>query len=82
LEQKLVAMRPANSKFLRLFLTYATSSVLAPTTSIRISLRVYPSLVNIKEAKNLNMCRFVIMMLCKVLKLDGDKNKLIHACYT
>ncbi|KAM0871246.1 hypothetical protein ACQ4PT_039494 [Festuca glaucescens] len=75
LEQKLVAMRPANSKFLRLFLTYAMSFVLAPTTGIRVSPRFYPLVINIKEAKNLNMCWFVIMMLCKVLQPDGDKEK-------
>jgi hypothetical protein len=62
-EEKLVSMRPGNSKFMRLFITFVVSSVLAPTTGICISPRVYPSMVNIKEAKNLNMCKFVIKML-------------------
>ncbi|KAK1669076.1 hypothetical protein QYE76_057235 [Lolium multiflorum] len=76
LETKLTAMRPANSKFLRLFITFAMCSVLAPTTGIRVSPRVYPSLINIKEAKRLNMCKFVIMILCKSLSVDGDKEQV------
>jgi hypothetical protein len=76
LETKLTAMRPANSKFLRLFITFAMCSVLAPTTGIRVSPRVYPSLINIKEAKRLNMCKFVIMILCKSLSVDADKEQV------
>lgn len=76
LEEKLVAMRPANTKFLRFFITFCMSSVLAPTTGMRISPRVYPSLVNIKQAKELNVCRFVIMIICKALKTTGEKEKV------
>jgi hypothetical protein len=76
LEEKLRNMRPANSKFMRLFLTFAMCSVLAPTTRVCVSPRVFPSLIKIKEAKNLNMCRFVIMMLCKVLKPGGEKEQV------
>ena len=73
LEEKLVGMNKADRKFLRLYLTYAMTSVLAPTTGVRISPRVYPSMVKIKQAKELSMCRFVIMIICKALKPGGTK---------
>jgi hypothetical protein len=75
MEDKLAAMRPANYKFLHFFITFAMCAILAPTIGIRVSPRVYPSLVKIKDAKNLNMCKFVIMMLCKVLYLVEIRNK-------
>jgi hypothetical protein len=76
LEVKLASMRPANSKFLRFFIIYGMCSVLAPMRGVRISPRLYPSLVNIKEAKNLNMCRFVINILCKSLNQSGEREKV------
>jgi hypothetical protein len=48
LMKKLQSMTKANRKYLRLFITYAMCSVLAPTTAVRISPRLYPSLVRIK----------------------------------
>jgi hypothetical protein len=76
LEERLALMRPANTKFLRFFITYGMSSVLAATTSVRISPRIYPSLIKIKEARHLNMCRFVIMILCKSLNQNREKEKV------
>lgn len=76
LEEKLVGMESADSKFLRLFITLGMCSVLAPTTGIRISPSLYPSLVNIKKAKHLNMCKFVIMILCKALGSPEGKGKV------
>jgi hypothetical protein len=76
LEQRLALMRLANFNFLRFFITYGMSSVLAATTGIRISPRIYPSLINIKNARRLNMCRFVIMILCKSLNQNGEKEKV------
>lgn len=79
LEEKLKSMKVADKKYLRLFIAYSMSSVLAPTSGTRISPRVYPSLVNIKNAKKLNMCRFVIRMLCEARKL-GAKNGVGRSC--
>ena len=76
LEEKLANMRPANSKFLRLFMTYAMCGVLAPTTGVRLSSRVYPSLININQAKDLNMAKFVVMIICKALSPDGEKEQV------
>ena len=76
LAEKLVSMRPANRKFLRFFITYAMASVLAPTTGIRVSPRLYPSLIDMKVANRLNMSRFVIMIICKSLSGDADKEKV------
>jgi hypothetical protein len=76
LEEKLRNMRPTNNKFMRFFLTFAMCSVLAPITGVRVSPRVFPSLMKIKGAKDVNMCKFVIMMLCKVLKPGGEKEQV------
>lgn len=63
LEKKLLTMKKADSKYLRLFITYAMSSVLASTTGVHISPRIYPLLINTKQAQNLNVCKFVITMI-------------------
>jgi hypothetical protein len=76
LEERLALMWPANTKFLRFFITYGMSPVLAATTGIRISPRIYPSLIKIKDARCLNMCRLVIMILCKSLNQNGEKEKV------
>uniref|UniRef100_A0ACD5VRE3 Uncharacterized protein n=1 Tax=Avena sativa TaxID=4498 RepID=A0ACD5VRE3_AVESA len=52
-------------------------SVLAPTTGVHVSPRVYPSLVNIKKAKHLNIGRFVITIIRKALNNDGDKEQVM-----
>jgi hypothetical protein len=76
LEAKLANIRSANLKFLRFFVAYGMCSVLAPTRGVRISPRLYPSLLNIKEAKNLNMCKFVINILCKSSNQSGEREKV------
>lgn len=79
LEKKLVSMKKADSKYLRLFITYGMSYVLAPTTGVRISPRLYPSLVNMKQAKHLNVCRFVITMILKFNKSKAEKG-ILKSC--
>jgi hypothetical protein len=61
LSNKLRDMCPANNKFLRYFITFGMCPILAPTTGVRISPREFPSLVNIKSAKDINMCSFFIV---------------------
>ena len=79
LETKLVAMKKADSRFLRLFIAYGLSAVVAPTTGRHISPRLYPSLVNIKEASKLNICKFVITMLCEAAGSKTDK-AILKSC--
>lgn len=58
---------------------YSMCSVLAPTTTQRISSSLFPSLVNIKEAKHLNMCRFVIDILQEKAR-SGSGSAYKKAC--
>ena len=73
IENKLMKRKQADSTYLRLCTTYAMCSVLAPTTGVHVSPRIYPSLVNIKDAHKLNVCRFVIKILRKAAKKPADK---------
>lgn len=73
LKKKLLSMKKVDRKYLRLFIKFGMCSVLAPTTGTRISPRLYPSLVNIKQAKDLNICKFVIMMLRKAARSNAEK---------
>lgn len=79
LEKKLAGMKEANNRFLRLFITYGMCSVLAPTTGVHISPRLYPSLINIKHANRLNMCKFVITMLLEATK-SGAEKAILKSC--
>ncbi|KAM0860371.1 hypothetical protein ACQ4PT_046598 [Festuca glaucescens] len=79
LEKKLLTMNKADSKYLRLFITYAMCSVLAPTTGVHISPRIYPSLINIKQAKNLNVCKFVITMIQEATQSSSEK-AILKSC--
>jgi hypothetical protein len=73
LKKKLLGMNKANKRYLRLFITYAMCSVLEPTTIVLISPRLYPSLVDIKKAKHLNICKFVIEMICKATQSKAER---------
>ena len=72
LERKLAAMKTADSTYLRLFIIYSVCSVIAPTTGTRLSPRVYPSLVRIKQCNKLNMCKFIISMLQEAAKSRAE----------
>ncbi|CAM0912917.1 unnamed protein product [Alopecurus aequalis] len=73
LEDKLIAMDNADSTYLRCWSAFCMCSVLAPTTRIHVSPRIYPSLVNIKEVNKLNVPKFVIKMLRKAAKSRPEK---------
>ena len=79
LEKKLVAMKNADYRFLRLFIAYGLSAVVAPTTGLHISPRLYPSLVTIKGASKLNICKFIITMLRKTAGSKSDK-AILKSC--
>ena len=79
LEMKLVGMKNADSSYLRLFIIYGMSAVVAPTTGLCISPRLYPSFVNIKGARKLNICKFVIRMLREAASSNPDK-AILKSC--
>jgi hypothetical protein len=79
LEKKLLTMKKSDSRYLRLFIIYGMCSVLAPTTCVRISPRTYSSFIHIKQAKNLNVCKFVITMIQKATQSSSEK-AILKSC--
>ena len=79
LEKKIIERKTADWTYLRLWTVYAMCSVVAPTTGTHISPRIYPSLCNIKGAKQLNVCKFVIRMLIKAAKSCVEKG-ILKSC--
>ena len=79
LEKKLVESKDADWTYLRLWVVYAVSSVVAPTTATKVSPRIYPSFCNIKEVNKLNVCKFLIRMLIKAAKKGVEKG-ILKAC--
>lgn len=79
LEKKLAKMTEANWTYLRLWTVLAMCSVLAPTTGIHISPRIYPSLCNIKEVNKLNIPKFVIWMIREAAK-SGAERGILKSC--
>ncbi|BAT06794.1 Os09g0105200 [Oryza sativa Japonica Group] len=57
-----------------MWIIYAISSVLAPTTATTVSPRCYPSVVDAGNIKNLNSCKFVISTLQKATKAGKNTN--------
>ncbi|EEC84075.1 hypothetical protein OsI_30360 [Oryza sativa Indica Group] len=63
-----------DDKYLRMWIIYAISSVLAPTTATTVRPRCYPSVVDAGNIKNLNSCKFVISTLQKATKAGKNTN--------
>uniref|UniRef100_A0A0E0LBL8 Ubiquitin-like protease family profile domain-containing protein n=1 Tax=Oryza punctata TaxID=4537 RepID=A0A0E0LBL8_ORYPU len=63
---QLEKLKLADDKYLRMWIIYAISSVLAPTTATTVSPRCYPSVVDAGNIKNLN-CASLSYLLCKKL---------------
>ena len=80
LEKKLIAMKTADSTYVRLWSVYCMCSVLAPNTGIFVSPRIYPSLIKIEDAKKLNVPKFVIRMLRKAAKSKSAEKGVQKAC--
>ncbi|KQK16659.1 hypothetical protein BRADI_1g29805v3 [Brachypodium distachyon] len=68
-------MTDSGDRFKRLVLMYIMSTIIAPTTSTRISNRCYPA-DNIHNAHRYNFCKFVIDQLHEAL----SKKKLNKGC--
>jgi hypothetical protein len=73
-ENSLKQMKSADEHFLRTFMVLVVSSFLCPTTSLTISRRCFPSLVDIGSIKELNWCKFVVEQLKKFGSAYGRKN--------
>uniref|UniRef100_A0A0E0IG15 Uncharacterized protein n=1 Tax=Oryza nivara TaxID=4536 RepID=A0A0E0IG15_ORYNI len=71
---QLEKLKLADDKYLRMWIIYAISSVLAPTTATTVSPRCYPSVVDAGNIKNLNSCKFVISTLQKATKAGKNTN--------
>uniref|UniRef100_A0A0E0AZ93 Ubiquitin-like protease family profile domain-containing protein n=1 Tax=Oryza glumipatula TaxID=40148 RepID=A0A0E0AZ93_9ORYZ len=71
---QLEKLKLVDDKYLRMWIIYAISSVLAPTTATTVSPRCYPSIVDAGNIKNLNSCKFVISTLQKAAKAGKNTN--------
>uniref|UniRef100_A0A0E0MEU4 Ubiquitin-like protease family profile domain-containing protein n=1 Tax=Oryza punctata TaxID=4537 RepID=A0A0E0MEU4_ORYPU len=71
---QLEKLKLADDKYLRMWIIYAISSILAPTTATTVSPRCYPSVVDAGNIKNLNWCKFVISTLQKAAKAGKNTN--------
>ena len=66
----------ANSDFIRSWLMLAISTFLCPPTSMKISPRCYPSIVDLSKVKKLNWCKFVVDQLKKTGSKMGDRQSV------
>ncbi|RLN23059.1 hypothetical protein C2845_PM07G17880 [Panicum miliaceum] len=71
--------KAANEDFLRGWLMIAVSTFLCPPTSLVISPRCYPTLVDLSNVNKLNWCQFVVDQL-KEAALNMDKKNSVTGC--
>uniref|UniRef100_A0A0E0LIX8 Uncharacterized protein n=1 Tax=Oryza punctata TaxID=4537 RepID=A0A0E0LIX8_ORYPU len=71
---QLEKLKLADDKYLRMWIIYAISSVLALTKVTTVSPRCYPSVVDAGNIKNLNWCKFVLSTLQKAAKAGKNTN--------
>ncbi|KAF8728110.1 hypothetical protein HU200_018689 [Digitaria exilis] len=76
IENSLKQMKSADEHFLRTFMVLVISSFLCPTTSLRISPRCFPALVDIGSIRELNWCKFVVDQLRKSISSYGRKSSV------
>ncbi|CAL4897756.1 unnamed protein product [Urochloa decumbens] len=68
--------KEANDDFLRSWLMLAVSTFLYPPTSMGISPRCYPALVDLSKVKDLNWCQFVVDQLKDASSKINKKNSV------
>jgi hypothetical protein len=73
-EEMLKGMTVGDEHYFMLWVIYVVSSVLAPNTGTRVCPKCYPSIMDPSKIKDLNWCRFVIMVILEVAKSKGTKN--------
>jgi len=76
---KIKGNKAADDDYLRFWLMLAVHTFLCPTTSLSISSRCYPALVDLSKITSLNWCQFVVDSLKKsVLKMQ--KRNSVQGC--
>jgi hypothetical protein len=76
LEKSIKLMKSADEHFLRTFMMILLSSFLCPNSSLKVSPRCFPSLVDIGSIRELNWCKFVIEQLENCIASYGKKNNV------
>ncbi|CAL5042965.1 unnamed protein product [Urochloa decumbens] len=71
--------KEANDDFLRSWLMLAVSTFLCPPTSMGISPRCYPALVDLSRVKDFNWCQFVVDQL-KDASTKINKKNSVRGC--
>ncbi|CAL5078667.1 unnamed protein product [Urochloa decumbens] len=74
--KRVKASKDANEDFLRSWLMLAVSTFLCPPTSLGISPRCYPSLVDLSIVKDLNWAQFVVDQFKVAAKKMGKKDSV------
>uniref|UniRef100_A0ACD5TMC7 Uncharacterized protein n=2 Tax=Avena sativa TaxID=4498 RepID=A0ACD5TMC7_AVESA len=74
LEKSIKLMKSADEHFLRTFMMLVLSTFLCPNSSLKVSPRCFPSLVDVRSIKELNWCRFVVEQLENCISSYGKKN--------
>jgi hypothetical protein len=73
-EEMLKGMPVRDEHYFMLWVIYVVCSVLAPNTGTRVCPKCYPSIMDPSKIKDLNWCRFVIMVILEVARSKGTKN--------
>ena len=76
LEKSIRLMKSADEHFLRTFMMLVLSAFLCPTSSLNVSPRCFPSLVDIGSIRELNWCKFVVEQLENCVSSYGKKTFL------
>ncbi|TVU20769.1 hypothetical protein EJB05_30365, partial [Eragrostis curvula] len=77
--QKLAANKECDDDFLRSWLIVAICTFVCPTTSLGISARCYPSVVDVSAVKNLKWCDFVVDQL-RISRNKMNKRNSVKGC--
>ncbi|KAM0841938.1 hypothetical protein ACQ4PT_058695 [Festuca glaucescens] len=76
LEKSIRLMRSADEHFLRTFMMLVLSTFLCPNSSLKVSPRYFPSLVDVGSIKELNWCKFVVQQLENCISSPYDKKNV------
>jgi hypothetical protein len=74
--ERIKANKVVNEDFVRSLLMLAVSTFLCPSTSLSISLRCYPSIVDLSGVKNSNWAQFIVDQLKDSISKFDKKNSV------
>ena len=74
--KRVQSTKRASDDFLRSWLMLAVSTFLCPPTSMGISPRCYPSIMDLSHVKDLNWCQFVVDQLKKSASKMGKMSSI------